>query len=248
MRKREQAMYNILTAAVELFRHNGFQDTSVRQIAERAGVALGMVNHYFVSKEYLGAQVLSLLDSYSLANLSGLVSFREDPILYDLTAVRVFFRFLSENGYWEFYLDSLRRDFFFNHLSSRPMVLVDALKERYQFEASEDDSLLYSRYLPYMMEKTVVLKKEEGLFPSIGYDEVPYLICQTAMNHFIPEADVRARDEESKRMAAEHCRTLQNRPPEEMVLDFVCCLDASLQQASADSRDYLLRQISSLNP
>lgn len=248
MRKREQAMYNILTAALELFQENGFQDTSVRQIAERAEVALGMINHYFISKEYLGAQVLSLLDAYSLAGLSELVSFQRDPILYDLTSVRVFFQFLSENGYWEFYLDSLRKDFFFNHLSSRPMVLVDALQKLYPFEASEDDSLLYSRYLPYMMEKTVILKKEDGLFPTISYDEVPYLICQTAMSHFIPEADIRAQDEESKRIAAKHCRKLQSRPPEEMILDFVHSLDASLQQASADSRDYLLRQISSLNP
>lgn len=248
MRKREQAMYNILTAALELFRQNGFQNTSVRQIAERAGAALGMVNHYFASKEYLGAQVLSLLDTYANSPLSKWVTFQEDPILYDLAAVRVFFRFLQEHGYWEFYLDSLRKDFFFNHLFNRPMVLISALQEIYHFTATEDDCLLYSKYLPYMMEKTVILKKADGLFPTISYEEIPYLICQTAMNHFIPEADIRLRDDQSKGVAEEICRTLQDCPPEEMIWAYVRRLDASLQQATANSHSYWLRQISAINP
>lgn len=248
MRKREQAMYNILTAAMELFQERGFQNTSVRQIAEKAGAALGMINHYFVSKEYLGAQILSLLDTYANGSLSRWIPFSEDPILHDLSATRVFTRFLFEHGYQALYLDSLRKDFFFNHLFSRPMILVDALKDIYHFEASEDDCLLYSKYLAYMMEKTVMLKKAEGLFPTIDYDEVPYLICQTAMGHFIPEADIRARDPRSREIAAEVCATLEDRPPEEMILDYIRRLDASLQQATANSHEYWLRQVSSLTP
>ena len=48
MNKREQSIYNIMCAALALFRENGFRDTNVRQIAERADISLGMVNHYFV--------------------------------------------------------------------------------------------------------------------------------------------------------------------------------------------------------
>ena len=67
MTKREHGIYTIICAAMALFRENGYRDTSVRQIAEKADVALGMVNHYFGSKETLGAQVLSLLDTYAWA-------------------------------------------------------------------------------------------------------------------------------------------------------------------------------------
>lgn len=246
MNKREHSIYVILMAAIDLFRKNGYQATSVRQIAEKAGVSLGMVNHYFGSKEYLGAQVLSLLDVYAAGSLPQRLSFENDPILYDLVSVRVLFNYITEHGYNDFYLDSLRFDFFFNYLSSRPTVLVEKLKALYEFEASADDILLYSRYLPYMMEKTLLLKKEDGIFPSIPYEEVPYLICQTAMNHFIPEADIRARDEESKRIANEICSTLQDYPDEEMVKDFVHRFDLYLQQASSDAHDFWMHKVYSM--
>lgn len=246
MSKREHSIYVILMAAIELFRQNGYQATSVRQIAEKAGVSLGMVNHYFGSKEYLGAQVLSLLDVYAAGSLPDRLSFEADPILYDLVSVRVLFNYVMERGYREFYLDSLRSDFFFNYLSSRPTVLIEALRKSYEFEATPDDIMLYSRYLPYMMEKTLVLKKEEGIFPSVPYEEVPYLICQTAMNHFIPEADIKARNEESKRIANEICSTLQDYPDEKMVLDFVHRFDLYLQQASSDAHDFWMHKVYSM--
>ena len=103
MNKREQSIFNIMCAALTLFRENGFRDTNVRQIAERAEISLGMVNHYFGSKEALGAQLLSLLDTYAVGSLKGHLSFPADPILYDLVSVRVLFEFMSTHGYWSFY-------------------------------------------------------------------------------------------------------------------------------------------------
>lgn len=43
----------IRTAAVELFGSQGFAHTTVRQIAERAGVSAGLVMHHFGSKDRL---------------------------------------------------------------------------------------------------------------------------------------------------------------------------------------------------
>ena len=39
----------IFFTAMDLFRENGYIATNIRQIAERAGVSLGLVNHYFGS-------------------------------------------------------------------------------------------------------------------------------------------------------------------------------------------------------
>ncbi len=232
MNKREQSIYKILKSSLELFRSNGYQTTSIRQIADRGGISLGMVNHYFGSKEFLGAQVLSLLDSYTANALFHRLSFDQDPILFDLATVRVLFNYTMERGYREFYLDSLRYDFFFNYLSSRPTILIDALKERYHFETTRDDILLYSRYLPYMMEKTLILKKEEGIFPTIPYDEVPYRICLTAMSHFIPEEDIRSRDGESRQIAGEICAALEDFPPDNLIREFAHRFDLSIQHGS----------------
>ena len=221
MNKRENSIYAILSAAIDLFRSCGYRSTNIRQIAEKANVSLGMVNHYFGSKEHLGAQVLLLLDVYTDLVLSEEISFEEDPVLYDLVSVRVFFDFMMKQGYREFYLDSLRCDFFFNYISSFPSVLIEKLKEQYAFEAGEDDILLYSKYLPYMMEKTLVLKKAEGIFPNIQYDEIPYRICLTAMGRFIPEKELQRREDESRAISEMVFSRLQALPPEPILQDFV---------------------------
>lgn len=49
----EQQRQNIIRAALAEFSQTGFAGTSLRRIAERAGVAHGLIRHYFQSKEEL---------------------------------------------------------------------------------------------------------------------------------------------------------------------------------------------------
>jgi AcrR family transcriptional regulator len=49
----EETRRRILEAASQLFAKHGYEGTSVRQIAAAAGVSLGMIRHYFGSKDGL---------------------------------------------------------------------------------------------------------------------------------------------------------------------------------------------------
>ena len=51
--KGEQTRALILETALELFRERGYEETTMRAISERAGVALGSAYYYFRSKEQL---------------------------------------------------------------------------------------------------------------------------------------------------------------------------------------------------
>jgi AcrR family transcriptional regulator len=52
-RKSEQTRAKILEAALERFRERGYEETTMRGIAEAAGVAVGNAYYYFKSKEHL---------------------------------------------------------------------------------------------------------------------------------------------------------------------------------------------------
>lgn len=52
-RKGEQTRERILDAALVLFRERGFEETTMRAIAEEAGVAVGNAYYYFRAKEHL---------------------------------------------------------------------------------------------------------------------------------------------------------------------------------------------------
>jgi AcrR family transcriptional regulator len=49
----QQTRTTVFTAALELFRERGYEATTMRAIAERAGVSLGSSYHYFPSKAHL---------------------------------------------------------------------------------------------------------------------------------------------------------------------------------------------------
>ena len=55
---RETSRKKIMDAALDLFAHQGFHSTSISQIARRAGVAKGLVNHYFKRKEDLMVEIV----------------------------------------------------------------------------------------------------------------------------------------------------------------------------------------------
>ena len=55
---RQQSRETILKAALELFALNGFHNTSVSKISERAGFSKGLIYNYFESKEQLLQTIL----------------------------------------------------------------------------------------------------------------------------------------------------------------------------------------------
>jgi AcrR family transcriptional regulator len=59
--KSERSRRAVLDAALQLFSHQGFQATSVRDIADRAGVSTGNLYHHFPDKE---AIFHTLIDEY----------------------------------------------------------------------------------------------------------------------------------------------------------------------------------------
>jgi len=52
-RKGEETKARIVAAALDLFRERGYEETTMRAVAERADVALGNAYYYFKGKEYL---------------------------------------------------------------------------------------------------------------------------------------------------------------------------------------------------
>ncbi|MFY9825129.1 MAG: TetR family transcriptional regulator [Thermoanaerobaculia bacterium] len=52
-RKAEETRSQILETALDLFRERGYEETTMRAIAESAGVAVGNAYYYFKSKEHL---------------------------------------------------------------------------------------------------------------------------------------------------------------------------------------------------
>lgn len=243
MDAKSASAFKILKASIALFREKGFDNTSIREIAAASGVSVGLINHYFMNKDILGTQCLLLIDQYASQNMVGNLSIDDEPILYDLVATRVLYQYMRRNGYEQFYADSLKNDFFFKYLSKRPSVIVQKLSRFYDISGTDDEIQLYCRFMPYMMEKTLVLKKSEGLFPSISDDQIPYYIVVTALSHFIPESEIAAQDAHSIRLSDEYLAPLQPVIPDEFIGNYVERYIRDLEEASAYIKSQVILQM-----
>lgn len=87
----------ILRVAVEEFANNGFENTSIQQIAKKSEISVGSVYKYFENKETLFSMVvrggLSSLEEL----LIGLADSSEDILVKAETIIRALLRFSKEN-------------------------------------------------------------------------------------------------------------------------------------------------------
>lgn len=93
---REQSRDKILEAAFELFAKQGYHNTSIAQIAKKAGVAKGLIYNYFDKKEDLMTGVV--MQGFSEADTFLAQIMAEEPgkkrlkVMFELT-----FDFITEN-------------------------------------------------------------------------------------------------------------------------------------------------------
>src|SRR5437660_11528300 len=71
----EETRRKIYDAALQLFREKGFEETTMRDVAQKAGVALGAAYYYFSSKE---AIVLAFYDEMQQSSHEAVLQAMQD--------------------------------------------------------------------------------------------------------------------------------------------------------------------------
>ena len=69
----------LVVLAGELFAQKGYRATTVREIADAAGILSGSLYHHFDSKESIGDEILSSFINEVLADYHGAVASAQDP-------------------------------------------------------------------------------------------------------------------------------------------------------------------------
>lgn len=72
--KSEQTKAKILQTALRLFRERGYEETTMRAVAEEAGVSLGNTYYYFKSKDELVHRFYADIQAQAFASCEGVLS------------------------------------------------------------------------------------------------------------------------------------------------------------------------------
>lgn len=94
----EKRRRQIIAAAIELFGKRGYHVTTIRDIAKRAEVSIGLIYQYVSDKEdVLFLALIEVLESYQRAIPAALIGC-EDPLSRFCTAVRAYCQVNDEKG------------------------------------------------------------------------------------------------------------------------------------------------------
>ncbi|HOK61636.1 TetR/AcrR family transcriptional regulator, partial [Tenuifilum sp.] len=100
---RQQRVMQIFDAALDVFAHKGFHSATIADIAQKAGIAKGLLYHYYSSKE----ELLSHIVINGMNNLIEKFDENHDGVLTDAEMelfINDMFRKIVENrNYWKLY-------------------------------------------------------------------------------------------------------------------------------------------------
>lgn len=100
--RREQ----IVTAATKVLSREGYENTSMKQIADEIGVASGLLHYYFGSKEELMAAVVQRMHDDVMAEWVAAMEATDDPLERVVAGLRASAaRFEKEPEFWRLALD-----------------------------------------------------------------------------------------------------------------------------------------------
>ena len=94
---RSQRRADMVAIAAELFAQKGYRATTVREIADAAGILSGSLYHHFDSKESIGDEILTGFINEVLANYRAAVAGAADPRAALEQIVRTTTRTLSQH-------------------------------------------------------------------------------------------------------------------------------------------------------
>lgn len=219
---KHERFQEIFLASHDLFLQQGYEITTIRQISEKASVSLGLTNHFFQSKIALAGSVLEMLFQYTRCYCdTHCPQCTREPLLYTSVCTRVNTLFLSQGKYGKFYLDCLKYDIFFQTIERSPNSSLYSLAEKYGFPVDDDLFTLYGKYVPYNYEKTLILNKQAGLFPSIRYDDIPDYIINSKFEHFLDHEILKETLARARAFADSLLDHMEEPVPRSFILDYL---------------------------
>ncbi len=186
MKKADKALA-ILNAAESLFLEQGYRNTSMREIVARSNVSLGLVSYYYKSKYDLAKACIQREFQTIERMVNSAVDFDADPLLYHALYLRVTHWYFMRPHIQNFYYECLEEGAYGDYICGTIPRTLRAINTKYRANYSDDYVLLYGNYLPTDLEKTLILQKRKGLFAQILEDDIPTIVFETAVSHFVAD-------------------------------------------------------------
>ena len=160
VKEKEDKKKEILDVAEELFLSEGYENASMRKIAQRAGISIGLVAYHYKSKRELALVVVGTIFQKLVLLAKQAVSQKEDPLLYSAVLIRLDNAFFAQKKYSLFYQDILKEDILTDVIIETGNETSFYIRDKYCPMISDEKTEQIGWYMNYIsasMERTLTL-------------------------------------------------------------------------------------------
>lgn len=191
-KKSDSKKEEILQVAKELFLSQGYTQTSIRQIAAKVHISVGLTAYHFKNKREMAAEIERRIFHRLAGYTKMYVNRHETPILYSATLICLNYRVLSQEPCRTFYQDILREDILLDVIIETGVETYLCIRDKYCPRMSDEEAEKmgwYGNYVSASMERSLVLY--EGMKPLIQ-GTIPEIILKASLGlwHFKGSGEV----------------------------------------------------------
>lgn len=172
-----QAKDRLYRAACDLFVEKGFRDTTVRDIANRAGVNSGLMHYYYKSKRNIALDIVEKMAFEAQKIIERDVDRMASPALFLGLIMRLTLYFLYSDVNARFYTDCLKEDILEEAAIPKCMEILGLMNRQFGTGLKRQDLMLIQS-IAIGAQRTMILKKQEGIvdYPLEVMGELEYRI------------------------------------------------------------------------
>lgn len=171
------------------FLQNGYKKTTIRKIAEEAGISIGLVIYHFSAKRQIAVKII--LERFRILQeiVKKYVDLNKQPMLYTAVLIRLN-RYVWWSWYKDFYIETLDSDIYTEAIEQSGMRTSIELVNALNLSKKDDYINFYFNYLPVSIERSITLGKERGFLPNIEEDDIPDFIFRSSLDRFITDKSI----------------------------------------------------------
>ena len=141
----EERKQEILETAIKLFSVNGFEKTSISDIAKEIGIAQGLCYRYFPSKDVLFQSAINEYSNILVANMTKNINIKKDS-LKDILRKMILFAEQEDDTYYPVFHNNQNKNFH-NLLTLNVCEIIE--RANYTNEIQVNDVEMYASFCIY---------------------------------------------------------------------------------------------------
>lgn len=175
----DKKMHILLTAG-ELFLSQGYNETTVRQIAGALSTSPGLITYYYPSKRDMAVELLRRQHDAHVKIVHTYVDQKNEPLLWSAVFTKFQWAVMTSPKFYRFHIDTMQGDIFHDVAINSGISTYQCMREKYHLDVDDEMLNLYGNYVYAGIGRMLTLEADKGNFL---VSNIPDMMIKSSVGH-----------------------------------------------------------------